>query len=362
MIWQGSPDDPISTFESPADAYQRDPGLGASLHVPQGAYPCGPTIGATFAQNVINLYDVTDWPRATWSFGNINVPTVEGNQVIYSVYAETDDPTSDHFGEDQETRNYGYNGAVGVLTSYDFDQSRNPNYPKIQHMLRYTTDAQFLKSGNPTNGDTLGVNCWPQLKQDPQNIVAYTGNLVAGTTIGIPASTAMPSGLSAAGQALFWCLQHYGALWRGTSTAGGLQFWAAQDVNVTILSDLNTDLPRIVPLLCPLRNQHIGGQPWTSSPKNGPGTRLDSGPPILSTSSAVPIPVPPVEAPIPPVTDVFTSYWAALMGEIDNNADIFMGVAVNSGDPQGSSGKSDTGVLNTPAAAVISTGMGKVVK
>lgn len=362
MLWQGQESDPISTFESPADAYQRDPGVGASLHVPVGAYSSGPRIGSVFAQDVINIYNVIDWPRATWSFGDINLSEVDGNQTVFAVYAETDDPTGDHFGEDQETRNFGYNTAVGLLTSYDFDSVRNPNFPKIQHMLRYTTDAKYLKSGNPSGDDALGVNQWPQLKQDPQNILAYQGNLVAGTTIGIPLNTPMPSGLTAAGQALFWCLQHYGALWRGTSNGGGVQFWAAQDVNQTIYADLNTDLPRIVPLLCPLRNQHVGGQSFTISPKNGPGGRVDAGPPILSISTAVPVPVPPVAPHVSPVTDVFTAYWSALMGEIDSNADIFLGVAVNSGDPQGASGKSDTGVLNTPAQAVISTALKQVLK
>jgi hypothetical protein len=361
VIWNGKATDPLTTFTTSPDAYQRDSALSANLHVPLGAYQPGPTFGNSLGRNIFNIWDISGNQKTAWSFVDLNTSPITGGQVVAAEFGETDDPTSDHFGEDQETGNYGYDGIPGMLTAYDFDSTQNPNYPNIQHMLRYLHDPKFLKSGSSDGTDNLGPNSWPQKKQDSQSAVPYTGQLVAGTTVFIPQSTTMPSGLTAEGQVVFKCLQTYGALWRG-SIPGGFHLSCSQDVSPTVIAHLNTDLPKIVQYLCPLRNQHVGGQSFATSPKNGPGPRVGIGtPPLASSPPAGPAPSP-VTITIGQVSQTFTSYWQALSAEIAANTDILYGFVVHTGDPQGSSGTPDDGVINTPAATIIGNTFGPLKK
>jgi hypothetical protein len=112
---------------------------------------------------------------------------------------------------------------------YDLDPTRNPSrmapgVTAIQHMLRFTMDPSHFKAnartpaqGNPDypNG-LLAPNSWPDNYQDyqggdtPSNL--YTGNLIYGTTVGIPIDVSIPTTLTTAGQQIFWTLQHYGAI------------------------------------------------------------------------------------------------------------------------------------------------------
>jgi hypothetical protein len=363
VIWFAAASDPISTFATAPDAYQRDSGLTANLHIPLEAYTPGPTSGASFGRNSFNVWDISGNPKTTWSFVDINQSPITGDQNVFASFGETDDPTSDHYGEDQESSNYGYSGIPGMLTSYDFDPNRNTTYPAITHMLRYMHAPQFLRSGSSDGSDNLTPASWPQKKQDLQDIVPYTGNLVAGTTVGIPQSAIMPNGLTTEGQMIWNCLQTFGALWRGSSP-DGFHLCVTQDVDPSITANLNQDLPTILQFVCPLRNQHIGGQAFATSPKNGPGDRVSPNTvvPQLATSPASGPPLPPVPAPSGVVAPVFNAYWQALTNEMVRNADIFFGVSVSTGDPQGSSGNQDTGVINTPAAGVIGSSFAGIKK
>jgi hypothetical protein len=264
---------------------QRDPGFTANVHIPDGAFISRPYPGS---DNPLVLYDPVNQFGKALFFGGVTVGDGSSNVIhpgasITSRVSEWDDATSDHFGEDRETGNWGYNWGPGIITGYDLDPAHNPNYPHIQHMLRYSIGANHLKTNDINRSDTLKPDSWPDLKQDAQTgIDVYTGNLKAGTTIGIPKDVPMPSGLSEGGQALWWCLQHYGAIFRDQA-GGGIHFNVDQTIeNSAMVSGMIADLQTIKQSLRPLRNQHRAGQDFVRFPKNGPGRRIDSGPPPLA--------------------------------------------------------------------------------
>lgn len=291
-IWIGQASDPIHTVTSTA-TFQRDPQFTVQLHIPTGAFEPGPP--ATQGDNPMCFFDPVLQPGKTVCVGTASVnggfiTNLQPGDIITGGFGEIDDATSNIYGEDQETGNYGYSIIPGVITGYDVDPLRNPNWPRIQHGLRYSTDASFLKSGAIPGGllDELGPSSWPQKKEDGQSGVnIYTGNLVAGTTLGIPINTPMPTGLSFWGQQLFWNAQHYPWFFRDQA-GGGMHLTVDQNIsaNTTIMTQMNTDLPTIVQLLCPLRNQHLGGTIRAGATDiNGPGNRVDVGPPPLFGTS-----------------------------------------------------------------------------
>jgi len=266
-IWVGGATDPIRDI-------QTDNGM-VQLHVPANAFITGGGDGN------VDLYDPINAPGKVF---HVSQARLEGNTIVGTM-TEVDDALSDSFGEDQETGLYGYGTAAGVITGYDMEKLAAGGH--IQHMLRYATDAMYLMDAAIAGmGNQLGPNSWPQLYEDWQSgINVYTGHLKAGTTIGIPITEQMPGGLTKGGQELFWTLQHYGALFRDQA-GGGVHFQADQEAELSPLIDqMRQDLPTIVQYLAPLRNQHVGGQPLSSSPMNGPGARLDPGPPPLAQTS-----------------------------------------------------------------------------
>lgn len=134
---------------------------------------------------------------------------------------------------------------------------------------------------------TVNPSSWPARVQDTQaNANLYLGNLTVGATLAIPSTTAMPGGLNANQQGLFWTMQNYPSIFRGLST-GGFGYRCDQAANTSQWAiDARAVLPSLVALLRPMRNQHQAGQSFTTNPKNGPGTRSDEGPPPLTHSSA----------------------------------------------------------------------------
>jgi hypothetical protein len=246
------------------------------MHVPADVYAPGPFPG----DNNIQLYDPINYFGMVFSMGD---PTNIGGGEIQGGLNETDNGLVDTFGEDQETGLMGYDVAAGMIRQYDIDQINAGGH--LRHMLRYATDAAYLKDASLDGVQKLGPNSWPQAYEDYQTpgVNLYHGDLPAGTTVGIPMTTPMPAGLTKGGQELFWTLQHYGALFRDQG-GGGMNFSDDQYAATTdILAGMQQDAATIVQLLVPLRNQHVGGQPFASSPINGPGNRVDSGAAVLTT-------------------------------------------------------------------------------
>ena len=272
-VWVGRRNDPIFFLTG-------DPRVGNAraivrLHLPAEVYAPGPHPGDN---NAVYFDPVGHW-GLVFSSGN---PTVIHGRRITGGLTETDDATSDSFGEDQETGLMGHSTAAGLIRRYDLEQIERGGH--MRHMLRYATDAKYLKDASVDGVQKLGPKSWPQAYEDYQEpgVNLYTGRLAAGTTIGIPITTPMPPGLTRGGQELFWTLQHYGALFRDQA-GGGVHFCVDQESDGSdIVAGMRRDLPMIVQLLAPLRNQHVGGRPFATSPKNGPGRRVDTGPPPLA--------------------------------------------------------------------------------
>jgi hypothetical protein len=286
-VYIGKAGDPVFKPEIVDPLPQRDPGFTASVHIPDGAFISRPYPGS---DNPLVLYDPVMQPGRVIFFGNVTVDDGASNVIhpgsgIRARVSEWDNAMADDFGEDQETGNWGYNWAPGIITAYDLDPDRNPNFPRIQHMLRYSIGAEYLATNNLPDSDTLRPDSWPQRKQDVQaGIDVYHGHLKAGTTIGIPKDAPMPQGLTPGGKMLWWTLQHYGALFRDQA-GGGVHFTVDQTIEHTpLVAGMRRDLPQIARFLSPLRNQHRGGQDFRTDPKNGPGRRLDTGPPPLDTA------------------------------------------------------------------------------
>jgi hypothetical protein len=284
-VYVGQAADPVYRPVIVDGRQQRDPGYTARVHIPGGAFISPPYPGS---DNPLVLYDPVNQPGKALFFGNVTIGDGSSNVIrpgveISAKVSEWDDATSDQFGEDQETGNWGYNWGAGIITGYDLDPARNPNYPKIQHMLRYSIGADYLATNGIDGSDTLKPDSWPQLKQDVQiGFDVYRGRLKAGTTVGIPKDIPMPSGLSQGGQMLWWTLQHYGALFRDQAS-GGIHFSVDQTIeHSALVAGMTGDLEVIKRYLYPLRNQHRKGQDFALFPKNGPGKRVDSGPPPLS--------------------------------------------------------------------------------
>lgn len=290
--WVGTSGDSTYTINIAVNGRTQAPDNGATatwtLHVPTGAYSPGPYP----ADNSIGFFDTASGNTRIYGTGlNLAAPGFQpGGGPYPGQLGEWDDATSDKMGEDADTGNSGFIVGIGTISSCDTDPSCNPVYPKIQHGLRYSTDAHLLKSNATTpGGQVLKPDSWPLRLQDGQtggNV--YSGNLTAGATLGIPITTSMPAGLDANCQGLFWTMQHYGLYFRDQA-GGGFHLTADQGASSsTWASSARSCLPQLVSLLRVMRNQHQTGQSFTTNPKNGPGNRLDTGPPLLAGTSGSP--------------------------------------------------------------------------
>jgi hypothetical protein len=269
------------------------PTLTARLHLPTGARTAGPYPG----DNPIVVMDPVNYPNRLYTFAGIEIRHLTPGQGPFLARAgEWDDITADTFGEDYETGNSGFNVGIGIINFCDVDPACNPYYPRIRHALRYATDAHLLATNDIGDGYTLKPDSWPQRYQDRQvGHDVYSGRLKAGTTLGIPLATKMPDGLNANCRGAFWTMQHYPLFFRDQA-GGGFNLTADQVASASrYVTDLRQCLPRLVALLRPLRNQHVGGESFQESPKNGPGRRVDRGPDPLAGEigkAGIPSPLP----------------------------------------------------------------------
>jgi hypothetical protein len=304
VVWiSQSASDPTATFTGTGPDYDgpRNSGgthFSVTAHVPAGAYAPGPYPG----DNQFCFIDATGNPGKYWHFSPLQITNFQGGGPYNAYFAFSGDATTDLFASDYEMGGVGAGlQTAGLIRGYDLDPNQNParipgtNLPAIQHVLRYMHDSAYFKANaNTSNSDypngVLAANAWPEIYQDFQSgINVYTGNLPYGTTVGIPQTMQMPAGLTDAGKQIFYALQTYGAVPRDQA-GGGFHLSADQTVSSTWLQQANNDLPKIVKLLCPLRNQHQAGQNFADHPPQGPGPRVDPGPAPLALISGFPTP------------------------------------------------------------------------
>lgn len=258
--------------------------LTATLHLPSGAYVPGPYPGDNqlIAADPVNYYARQYTFGGGWSsLTTVEPPGITTPQTLTTGQSEWDDATANDFGEDFETGNSGGNVGAGLINYCDVNISCNPFYPEIRHGLRFSTD-QHLELSNPlTPGSQLvAASSWPQRFEDPQSSTPYTGVLPYGSTIAIPITATMPTGLDANCQGFWWTLQHYPAIQRDTAS-GGLHFTVDQVADTSAyLTSVRACVSQIAGYLARMTNQHQAGQSFVTNPKNGPGTRLDTSGPL----------------------------------------------------------------------------------
>jgi hypothetical protein len=314
VVWVSqSASNPTATLTGSEQNYETgNTVVTVTAHLVPGSYSAGPH---PTGSQTYSFFDTVGHPGMCYAFAPVDVSAFQAGQGPYTTtVGSAEDATSDTFATDWETGHGGMCTAAGVIRGYDLDPARNlaripgTTLPRIQHMLRYLHDQIYFKSNlappdpaaspfsadfsidfgaaasNYPAGGKLNPSGWPSLYQDWQQAgMTYVGNLLYGTTVGIPSNVTRPAGLTNAGIQLWDVLQTYGAIPRG-SASGGFHLSCDQDVsaNSTWLAQANQDLPTIVQFLCPLRNQHQGGQNYATHPINGPGSRLDAGPPPLA--------------------------------------------------------------------------------
>lgn len=251
---RGTVSDPLVAITINPD----EQGLGSlSLHIPASA-----SIGATGDAN-IQLIDMTQ-PNKEYSFGACNYNNgVDWTGGITCARGEVN--LTCGLCEDAVTGNIGYDIALGTIRHYDLVQG------KIQHALRWASDASIM-DGQPPDWTTNIA--WPETHAD-FNKPGYTGHIQPGATIGIPSTVNLDTlGLTTGGRMLADALQQFGAIWRDVATGGVAFTGELQDGGSTLLQQMQSDCPKLLPYLRILRNQGPNS-------KNGGGTPLYPAPPPL---------------------------------------------------------------------------------
>ena len=288
-------------YENPSFSGSGTP-AAVTAHIVPGSYAVGPIPGG---DNHYCFFDNTGNPTKSWDFFGLPQLTnfQAGQGPFGAAYGGFANAVSDLYGQDWETGLNSPTDSVGCIRGYDVDPARNPAripgtaLTAIQHVLHYALPSATIKpNANTSQPDYpngfLNPNSWPRRYQDYQSGVnVYSGTaFVYGTTLGIPQGTAMPTGLTNAGQQLWWTFQNYGGIL--ADQAGTFALICDQTVPAAWVTQAGTDWPKIVPYLRPLRNQHQSGQSFTTYPAQGPGSRVDTGPrpvsnrPITSANNA----------------------------------------------------------------------------
>lgn len=238
-IYSGGSGDPLVTV---TDA---DPGNLAippqSIHVPIGAKPAEGT------DRHMAFYDAMQ-PGWLWSY--FGCAFNNGSDVTRGIACQ--------MGGKWDTTGNGvtnglapgsdYNFAVGTITDYDLAQG------VIRHAVRFALSTDVLKSPGPTWTDNIP---WPNTHEDYYGPSLYTGRIVAGVTIGIPADVDLNSlSLTQGGMMLAQALQNYGAIWRDSCGSRVICFYSTPESDGnSLIQGMRADLAKIVPLLTIMRNQ-----------------------------------------------------------------------------------------------------------
>lgn len=230
-VYVASPTDPVTTFTMPPNASYPFPTV--SLPAPAGITPAPPLSGG---DHHVALFDSTHrWLHNFYGCMSGTGGFSCGSKEIVDVCSAGD-----------ATGGW----SIGLIRTSEIQAG------VIPHVLRYSI-AKSQTSGGPT---PVNGNAWPAVAApDGCSPSCYTGNVQAGSTIGIPASVNLSAlGLSAPGLVLATALQNYGAMQRDTGGNGGVIFYAEQGAATVVPTQLNamyTDLAKIVPLLAIMRNQ-----------------------------------------------------------------------------------------------------------
>jgi hypothetical protein len=251
-FFYGKASDPIRTVTC-TDNLQVVP--VQSIHVPVGAAP------SPDSDHHMNFFDATQ-PTKMWSYNGCVASTGGWTCNL----GQVDNICGTGVDVDQGT--FGYNFGIGTMMLWEL------NAGVIRHSLRYSVSVDIAASPSSQPGTWDQGIPWPNTHEDYNGPVTYTGDLIAGSTIGIPHGVTLPA-LSAGGAMLVKALQDYGAIMRDTGGTNAVIFYAEQSAEgIPAIAQMRADMPLIVPLLRVMRNQGPNSI-------NGGGTPVASGPPSL---------------------------------------------------------------------------------
>jgi hypothetical protein len=255
-FFRGQESDPLVTFTN-IDTLA--PLIPQQIHCPATATPAGPFPGGDCT---MTLFDATN-PGLMWSYHSCSFNN--GQDVTGGVTAEfgqVDNVCGT--GVDADSNTFGYNFGIGTIRLWELAAG------SIQHSLRFAAPAGMLASPGPAWDQNVP---WPNTHVDFNSQDLYTGNLLAGCTIGIPNSVDLSGlGLSPGGYLLAITLQTYGAIWRDSSDSDGIVFFAEPAAEGDpLIDDMRMDMSLICSVLAVLRNQgptsiNGGGLPLISPP------------------------------------------------------------------------------------------------
>ena len=241
-IYFGTASDPLVTVTNTDTLYPVPP---QQIHIPIGALPAAGSGGYTDAH--MAFYDATQ-PGKMWSYWGAsfnNGYDVTGGITtgLGGVWDTTGDGVTNTVSPGSD-----YDFAAGVITDYDVSQAA------INHMVRLAISTNALKSPGATWIDNIP---WPNMHEDYSGPQVYTGNIVAGSTFGIPMSVNLNSlGLSQGGMMLAKALQNYGGVWRDLGGSNQITFYSTpENQNNPLILQMQADMAKIVPTLEVLRNQ-----------------------------------------------------------------------------------------------------------
>jgi glucose/arabinose dehydrogenase len=253
-FYRGQASDPLVTFTVTDTLVVLAP---QQVHCPANAMPSPPYPGG---DNQMTLFDATN-PGLMWSFSGCTLNNATNVSAgVTANHGQVDNVCGT--GVDVDYGTFGYNAGIGTIRTWELAAG------VIQHTLRYAAPYAMLKS--PGNAWDQNIP-WPDTHEDWNGQNLYTGNLTAGSTIGIPTSINLNTlGLTAGGLMLATALQNYGAIWREASGNAGIIFFAEPgSENDPLIAGMRTDINTINAKLCILRNQ-------------GPNTINGGGIPIVA--------------------------------------------------------------------------------
>lgn len=251
-FFYGTAADPVRTVTC-TDTLQVVP--VQSIHVPAGAAPSPDTDAH------MNFFDATQ-PTKMWSYDGC-VPSSGGWTCSLG---QVDNICGTGVDVDQGT--FGYNFGIGTMMLWEL------NAGVIRHSLRYSVSVDIAASPSSQPGTWDQGIPWPGTHEDYNGPTTYFGDLVFGSTIGIPHGITLPT-LSVGGAMLVKALQDYGAIMRDTGGQNQVTFYAEQSAEgLPVIDQMRADMPLILPLLRVMRNQGPNSI-------NGGGTPVAAGPPSL---------------------------------------------------------------------------------
>jgi Ca2+-binding RTX toxin-like protein len=237
-IYFGTASDPLVTVTNSDTLYPVPP---QRIHIPANA------LAANGTDAHMAFYDATQ-PGKLWSYFGcsfVNGRDVTGGITtgLGGVWDTTGDGVTNTVAPGSD-----YNFAVGVITDYDVSQGA------INHMVRLAISTNALKSPGANWMENIP---WPNIHEDYWGAQVYTGNIVAGSTFGIPMSVNLNSlGLSQGGMMLAKALQNYGGLWRDAGGTDQIIFYSTpENQNNPLIQQMQADMAKIVSQIEVMRNQ-----------------------------------------------------------------------------------------------------------